>query len=77
MSDLTRREFMGAAAAAASMSVLPRLSAAERVATRAFALPVQAQDAIDRDLLQRRGGLQPHVVQRPFDVLAAVGVADA
>ena len=50
--DLTRREFMGAAAAAASIPLLPRMSAAERILTSPVAMPARMQDAMDGDLLE-------------------------
>jgi Asp-tRNA(Asn)/Glu-tRNA(Gln) amidotransferase A subunit family amidase len=49
---LTRREFMGAAAAVASIPLLPRVSAAEHIPVDPFAVPARKQDAMDRDLLE-------------------------
>ena len=47
---LTRREFMGAAATAAAIPLLPRVSAAERSAVGPFTVPARTQNAMDRDL---------------------------
>jgi Asp-tRNA(Asn)/Glu-tRNA(Gln) amidotransferase A subunit family amidase len=49
---LTRREFVGVAAATASIPLLPRWSAAERILLDPFAIPARAQDGMDRDLLE-------------------------
>ena len=49
---LTRHEFMGAAAAAVSIPVLPRVPAAERSPVVPFPGPRQTRDAMDRDLLE-------------------------
>src|ERR1043166_8090870 len=49
---LTRREFMGAAAAAVSIPVLPRVPAAEPIPVVPFPAPRRTRDAMDRDLLE-------------------------
>ena len=49
---LTRRDFMGAAAAAASIPFLSRIATAERILVSPFAGPTLLQDAMDRDLLE-------------------------
>jgi Asp-tRNA(Asn)/Glu-tRNA(Gln) amidotransferase A subunit family amidase len=52
ITHFTRRKFIGTAAAAASIPLLPSASSAERILASAFVMPPRMQDAMDADLLE-------------------------